>query len=1202
MTTEILKPQPAPQTAQQPSWLERTFHLTSVQMEVAAYVLIVLLSIITHLWQLDKMAMHHDESIHAWASWRYYSGHEGFNCYSPPGETRTSASYCYDPVYHGPSLYMLTLVSYFLFGDGDAQARLPMAVAGVLMVASCWMFRPLLGRRGALIAAVLLAFSPSLLYYTRFARHDGLMVLWEVWLVASVFRYLDTGKVGYLYLLSASLALIIGTHELYYILFFIFGIFTLMRLATEIQLTDRFMNAVLLILIGICLVFIVINPPLPVGKGLYLGEKAFLVGMALLTAWLCQRVWTHIPFLRPRLYTLVTEQRTHLYIAIGIFVSLYLVMYTNFFSYPRGALDGLYAGLAYWLGSQQEYARGDQPWYYYLMQLPLYEPIAVLSALGAGFYLFTRKGLRGQEVEEKVATPPLAASQDEPSSPANSADASEDTANNAHDGEASEHGKQPYTGETVTLNKSSSSSWLERLYTPITPPNDVDNQESPAAKLFPLLLIFWLINATIIFSWAGEKMPWLLVHMSLPGNLLAAWVFGKLFANLDIANANERERLKTPMRLIPFIVFLLIISLGVAIWRIQGAGDGQEEQSQMLQGLFPLLIGGGLIYSLLTIGQRTGVRIVLSLSALTIAAILGAYTIRATWLVVYDHPDVAIEPLIYTQSSPDVPRYVEDFKELSINLTRNLRSEKDVTGEWSMPIIADNGGSGSDGSLAWPFQWYLRHFRNVSWKKADDFKEPNRNTFTVNMPDGTKGLAPVLMIYKSHITNETLAFLNQHYVAPYGEGGSLNWWFPEGNKCAPLDAGYKKYYFHSWVPKSKLIEHVEKDCGNDISADVHPPWAPLLWPFDPDNWDTLKDYVLYRELPEPLKPGSRDMQVWVRNDLLQGLSSDTETVASGTGIIHLFAEDAFGSGAELSGPTSVTVGDDGKVYVADTLNHRIQVYDRQGNLLQTIGSYGKGEGQFDQPRGIAVDDEGFIYVADTWNARIVKLTNEGEWVTSWGSGDEKMPNSEHIAMITGGTQESNQANPLGFFGPRGIALDDDGNVYIADTGNKRIVVTDNAGNYLYQWGYSGSGNGKFNEPTGVAIDDSGNVYVADTWNGRVQIFAPGSSGQVEPVPVVVWDVSGWLPDTYEDPSITVSGDGTVYVSVPSRHYVAAATMRGDVLLRWGGTGTDLASLNAPSGMAVGPDGGVYVVDREQNRVLHFNLPRTRASTSSGGGG
>ncbi len=1215
--------------------------LVRINPEVVAFVVVIVLSVVGHLWGLGNMAMHHDESIHAWSTWNFYAGRGGFNCYDPNPKDNipsTSPTYCYDPVYHGPSLYILGLGSFFLFGDGEAQSRLPMAVAGILMVVSAWMLRPLIGKWGAFVAAILLGFAPSLLYFTRFNRHDGLMILWELWMVIGIFRYMQSRQPRFLYLLAAGLALAIGTHELYYILFFIFGMFVLIRLMSEL-LETRYMHIGLLAAIGLCIVLIVVNPPLPIGEGLYLGEKALLVGVAVLLGWLCLNVWPREKVLLERLDYLWTTQRFSMFIAIGIFVGLYLVQYTTFFAHPRGAIDGLYAGLAYWLGSQHDYARGDQPWYYYIMQLPLYEPLGVVTGIGAALYLFVVVPMRrlgiipgfsesqaiegpskaqqeGQEIatneDKKATTKQQAERKKQGADTHNPSNARRKTKGKAPDEATTEEDSI----KTIALDPSvreaepqdgrqdGEHDATEGYTQQETATTDDVYQPGPIAALFPLLLLFWYISAIVLFSWAGEKMPWLVVHMALPGNLVAAWALGRLLSTVDTVDKSQTST----MLLVPPVVFLLITTLGVAMWRLGASGEGQEAQHNAMQGLFPLIIGGGLIYALLTIGQKIGGRVTVALSLVTVSAILGAYMLRATWLAVYEHPDTPVELLVYTQSSPDVPRYVADIEELAINLTRNNRTDEDEAGGLSMPIIVDSGDASGNGSLAWPYQWYFRHFNELSWVKSETYQENPRSAFTKKLPDGSEGLAPVVMLYKAHINDNVQAFLEANYVRPYGEGGALNWWFPEGSKCSPDSDGYKRYYFNTWTPVEELTASGPKGCGSDISAELEPPWAPLLWPLTgkcneegiedraackEEHNKNLWEFLLYRKLPGALKPGSRAMQIWVRNDMMTGTGSGTAST-SGAEALRLVATAAIGGSGQLNGPTGIAVDKKGNVYVADTKNHRIQIFDDEGTLKRTIGSLGSGEKQFNEPRSIAIDSQGNIYVADTWNARIVKLSADGEWIKTWGSGEQEL-SPGRMATITDGTKEGNAANQLGFFGPRGIAISPRDNVFIADTGNKRIVVTDNEGNYLYQWGHFGHDHGMFSEPTGLGIDAGGNVYVADTWNSRVQVFSPDEDGRVKPIPEITWPVTAWKPDTYDDPSIGVSPDGQVYVSLPKLHTVLAANMRGDVLLRWGGKGDDLASLNLPSGIAVGPDDGVYVVDREHGRVLRFEVPAIRPS-------
>ncbi|NNJ11372.1 TIGR03663 family protein [Chloroflexales bacterium ZM16-3] len=1153
---------------------ERAVSLSQVNWEIAAYLAIVALSVLAHLWGLGQMAMHHDESIHAWSSWRFYTGAGSFNCWGGV----TAPTYCYDPVYHGPMLYMLTLASYFLFGDGDAQARLPMAVAGIGMVASTWWLRPYLGRRGALIAAALLAFSPSLLYFTRFARHDGLMVLWEIWMFIGALRWLDSGRSRWLYLTAAAVALAMGTHELYYILFFIFGVFLGMRLLAESRFA-RYLHWGLIGVFALCLTLMVLNPPLPIGKGLYLGEKAFLVASALAMAWLCQGLWDQRPILTERLLTTWREDRHSIWVALGILAGIYLVEYTTFFAYPRGAIDGLYAGLAYWLGSQQEYARGDQPWFYYLMQLPLYEPLAVLSGIGAVVAMIASV-VRRLIVQRRTTNDGRRTAADEDLAEEESGDGSQ---------------------ESVIKTPSPDS----RLLTPDSRLPTPDSRLPTPWPLAPLLLAFWFFCAVIFFSWAGEKMPWLLVHMALPGNLLAAWALGKLLQMADqrlgqAVDAQPSALSPQPSALIlaPLGTLLMLVAIGVALWRLGLPATGQGAQSNLLQGLVPLIIAGSLIYGLLTLAGRAGGRAVLALCGLTVAGLIGAYTLRATWMAVYEHPDTPVELLVYTQTAPDVPRYVADIRELAVNLTRNSRTAQDATGGLSMPVFVDSGDENGDGSLAWPLQWYLRDFQHLVWTKKDTFqKSPGPSTFDVTMPDGSTALAPVVLLYKPHVTSEVRQALEQGYVQPYGETGVFNWWFPEGQKCSPNDPGYKRFYYSSWTSEAILTAAPTEDggrggCGRDISAEVYGPLAPIIWPFQRENWDTLYKFLIYRDLPQVMTPGAREMEVWLRKDLAGGVGE--ASASGGTADLRLVAQTLATMPAGSSGPTGAAVDGQGNLYVSDTGTHQIHVFNASGELTRSFGGLGGELGKLYEPRGMAVDGQGNLYVADTWNARIVKYGPDGKPITSWGGGDQDLGDGRK-ATITDGDKAKNEANPLGFFGPRGVAVDSAGNVYIADTGNKRIVVTDDQGTYRYQWGYAGSELGSFNEPTGVAVDAQGNVYVADTWNGRVQVFAPDGSGHVGPIPIITWQVSGWKANTYDDPSIAASPDGTVYVSVPSRQQVLAANLRGDVLLRWGGAGDDLASLNNPSGMAVAPDGSLWVVDRSSARALRFVLPQVQAA-------
>lgn len=1122
------------------SALDRAVEFTQVDYELLGYGLLVLASVVAHLWALGHMAMHHDESIHAWMSWKFFTGAGGFVC----AGGRTAATYCYDPVYHGPALYVLTLISYFLFGVGEAQARLPQALAGITLVASCWMLRPLAGRRAAFGAAVILAFAPSILYYTRFARHDGLMLLWEFWVVVGFFRFLFDGKSRWLYLLAAGAALAVATHELYYILIFLFGFFVLLRLATE-----RWPNRTVMIglgaLLGVAVVADLVVPLL--GLNEKFGGIALLVGTVAAMGLLIQRVWDTRPVLTPRFLTLWNEQRNTVWGALGLLLVIYVLLFSVFFTDPLGVVEGAYRGISYWLGSQQEFARGKQPWYYYLMLMPIYEPLGFFGAISVTVALLAQTGVKSEQGRVKSEE----RADDDPH-----AEAEQDGGLADADGDEF---TVPYSLSTITT------------------------------QMFPLFLAFWFVGALVAFSWAGEKMPWLVTHIALPGNLLIAWGLGQLIGWIDWRDLPRRAAL------IPAVLLLLAVAVGVVLWRFSpNGGEGIEAQTWFLAGIVPLIVAGFLIYALLTLAQRIGRRTSFLIGVLTVAALLSGYMVRATWMAVYDHPDTPRELLVYTQSSPDVPNIVAELNELSITQTRNTRTAGDPTGGHSMPVIMDIGDTSGDGSLAWPFQWYLRDYQRLESRNADFFRTANANSFEVQKSGATPGvkeLAPVVMAYSQHLTPSATQALEQHYVKRYDT--KLNWWFPEGDLsgCNPAVAGYKQFYYSTLTVAQA---RADKDCAAlDFSkAQYSSPLAPIAWPLDRANWPTIWKFVMWREFPSDMHIDGRQMQVWVRKDLAPG--AGTTSASAGGDALRLLAEQAFGSqgngNGQLSEPRGVAIDSKGNLYVADMGNNRVVVYKPDGSPLRTIGSFGTGDGQFNEPRGLAIDGQDNLYVTDTWNARVEKFDASGSFVKAWGEGKQDFGNGRK-ATATDRSEAGNKAEKLGLFGPRGIAVDKDGSVYIADTGNRRIVVTDNQGNFRYQFGYEGTGDGQFTEPIGVAVDDAGNLYVADTWNGRVQMFAKAFETQnVGPLPSAHWTVAGWEPNTYDDPYIAVGTGGKVYLTVPGSNQAVYTSASGDTLLRWGGKGTDFASMTLPSGIAVGPDRNVYIVDRGNGRVLRYHLP------------
>jgi hypothetical protein len=375
-----------------------------------------------------------------------------------------------------------------------------------------------------------------------------------------------------------------------------------------------------------------------------------------------------------------------------------------------------------------------------------------------------------------------------------------------------------------------------------------------------------------------------------------------------------------------------------------------------------------------------------------------------------------------------------------------------------------------------------------------------------------------------------------------------NWWFPED---------YKVWFPQHWGAFFSGSGNVSDLLGT--SQDWHNIWNWLVYrtPFGDRGARLL--YVMVRR---DLVPGARYFRAPV------GTTAPPPAQPSTRSLPFALSWQASGGKVPLDGPRGVAADAHGNLYVADTLNHRIAVYDARGRFLRAWGSVGTGPGQFaanQSPGDVAVASNGNVYVADTWNQRIEEFTSMGRFLRQWGGG------------ATG-------AGPGPFYGPRSLAVAPSGRVYVADTGNKRILVYSPDGHYVTSFGSPGSGPGEFNEPSSVTVDGRGHLFVADFWNRRIQELTPAGGF------LRAWSVSDWVAQTYDEPYVAVDREtGNLLATDPQQHQVLVYTHTGQLVGQLGSS-----DLSMPIGVASSAGGHVAVTDQQANRLDLFSA-RTPAS-------
>jgi hypothetical protein len=283
-------------------------------------------------------------------------------------------------------------------------------------------------------------------------------------------------------------------------------------------------------------------------------------------------------------------------------------------------------------------------------------------------------------------------------------------------------------------------------------------------------------------------------------------------------------------------------------------------------------------------------------------------------------------------------------------------------------------------------------------------------------------------------------------------------------------------------------------------------------------------------------------------------------------------------------------------------------------FLNSFGSSGTGNGQFQDPGGIGVSSSGTVYVADNVNDRVEIFNATGTFISSFNStsaglfnnlGQLAVSPSGTVAVADFGNNRVDLFNPNGVFqssfgtagagngqfdGPDGITYTSSGTIYVTDALNSRVETFSSSGVFESTFGSAGAGNGQLNTPIGVGVSSSGTVYISDFGNNRVETFT--SAGVFQSIIATSGSGIGQVSSPCD---AAVSSSGMVYIVDESNSRIEIFNPSNTLESTFGGLGSGDGQFNFPTGVAVNSLGMVYVTDQVNSRVERLFDPNSWTS-------
>ena len=741
------------------------------------------------LWNLEVRPFHYDESLHAYYSWSIFDGQ----------------GYHYEPWIHGPLQFFLNASVFGLLSDNDLTARLIYALFGSVLVGLPYFLRGYFGRIATLAMSLMLMFSPSLLYFSRYARNDILMAVFSMAFFVLIWRYINERKDRYLYLIAGVLALAFVTKETAYIMVIVLLIPLFLVSITEIvpcilgriRVSDLTGPAILFVFVLALTLpqwvagFSIFQELLPIGLILAYqgGEATTPVGLPLWTEPIINirgitlPIWINaiillIMVLPVAIWWLIASPKFVNYRLIAtltpiLLALVYLVLLFGDIQIPINYLTAFALLLvAIGLSAKLGIILGKKVW-------------LVSAGIFYTIWLMFYSGLFGIMARPYGSCP--------------------DITNDVLDVACVKFGGL-FTGFWQGLGY-----WVAQ--------HEVVRGNQPwyyyfvlgsVYEFLPLLFGFaamvyylrkldsrgifisiWSLTTLAIYSIAGEKMPWLIVNVSIPFIVLASTFLGELLDDISWKKINIGFRV-----FIPFLAAMVLIS-GLYVLRrlLMGGYPTEFEDWLSLGGLIGLSVFLALLLD--QISSYRGIRLV----SFGCVIVLFAFSVFTGFRAAYSEPDGSVEMLVYAGASQDVRTATERI--MTDSTLRNASQKVKV-----------------DYELWYPFNWYVRGEEFLEYHCFKDATESGYHDWCSGLNEQMSASGVVL--------SDQYTVRNSQYLLKHEKLGPYKnlLWFPES---------YRR------PGEKRQVESF----GDEIARDFKYLFDIMT---NRESWLASIDYIIYRKL------------------------------------------------------------------------------------------------------------------------------------------------------------------------------------------------------------------------------------------------------------------------------------------------------------------------------------------------------------------